>query len=215
MEDKKITEQESLELISQMIQQTKKETAIGSGNMFLMWGYLCTFMSLAVFAMSQIRQESGWGWLYMAIPVAGFITAGIMARWMKRKYNAPSTYTSSSISKMWLCLSFVFVFYAIRCFMHWEEPQGWTGMFLLGLLLPGIGTYCTGAILKENWVQWCGVMGTTFGCAFIHDICCDGIHISPKWCILMALAMVITLVIPGHILNYKAKKANSNKKGNA
>lgn len=209
MEEKKISEKESLELISQMIQQTKKDSAIGNGNMFLVWGYLCTFMSLAVFAMSQIRQESGWGWLYMAIPVVGFIAAGIVARSMKRKYNTPSTYASSSISKVWGCLSMVFVIYAIRCFLYLEEPQGWTGMFQLGLLLPGIGTYCTGVILKEKWVQWCGVMGATFGCAFLHDICCNGVHIELKWCILMAFAMIISLVIPGHILNYKAKKANA------
>ena len=209
MEEKKITEQESLELISQMIQQTKKESAIGSGNIFLVWGYLSTFISLAVYALSQIRQESGWGWLYMAIPVVGFISAGIVTRWMKRKYNTPATYASSSIGKVWACLSFVFLFYAIRCILYWDEPQGWRGMFLLGLFLPGIGTYCTGAILKENWVQWCGVMGTTFGCAFLHDICSKGVHIELRWSLLMAFAMIITLIIPGHILNYKAKKANA------
>ncbi|MCQ2212471.1 MAG: hypothetical protein MJZ36_02405 [Bacteroidaceae bacterium] len=209
MEEKKISEKESLELISQMIQQTKKDSAIGNGNMFLVWGYLCTFMSLAVFAMSQIRQESGWGWLYMAIPVVGFIAAGIVARSMKKKYNTPSTYASSSIGKVWFCLSFVFVFYAVYCFAYWNEPQGWTGMFLLGLFLPSIGTYCTGAILNEDWVQWCGIMGTTIGCKFLHEVCCDGMHIELKWCILMAFAMIISLVIPGHILNYKAKKANA------
>ncbi len=209
MEEKKITEKESLELISQMILQTKKESAIGSGNIFLIWGYLCTIMSLAVYAMSFIRQESGWGWLNIAIPVAGFIFAGIAARWIKRKYNKPSTYASSSIGKVWGCLSFVFVFYAIRCILDWDEPQGWTGMILLGLLLPGIGTYCTGAILKEDWVQWCGIMGATIGCAFLHDICCDGMQIELKWSLIMALAMIISLVVPGHILNYKAKKANA------
>lgn len=206
MEEKKITEQKSLELISQMIQQTRKDSAIGSGDIFLVWGYLCTLISLVVYAMSYIRHEGGWGWLYMAIPVAGFITAGIVARWLKRKYNTPSTYASSSISKVWGCLSMVFVIYAIRCFLYWEEPQGWTGMFQLGLLLPGIGTYCTGVILKEKWVQWCGVMGATFGCAFLHDICCNGVYIELKWPLLMAISMITSLVIPGHILNHKAKK---------
>lgn len=209
MEEKKISEKESLELISQMIQQTKKDSAIGNGNIFLVWGYLCTFMSLLVYAMSYIRKESGWGWLYMAIPVAVFIASGIVARSMKRKYNTPSTYASSSIGKVWFCLSFVFVFYAVYCFAFWNEPQGWTGMFLLGLFLPGIGTYCTGAILNEDWVQWCGIMGTTFGCKFLHGICCDGMHIELKWTLFMAFAMIMSLVIPGHILNYKAKKANA------
>lgn len=209
MEERKISEKESLEIISQMIQQTKKESAVGSGNVFLVWGYLCTFMSIAVYAMSYIRQESGWGWLYMAIPVVGFITSGIVVRKMKRMFNTPSTYASRSIGKVWACLSIVFASYAISCFIHWDMPQGWAGMFLLGLLLPGIGTYCTGAILKESAVQWCGLIGTLFGCAFLHSICCSGSLIGIKWPLIMACAMIIALVIPGHILNYKAKKANA------
>lgn len=39
MEDKKISERESLELITAMIRRTK-ERYIGDGNIMLMWGYL-------------------------------------------------------------------------------------------------------------------------------------------------------------------------------
>lgn len=44
MEEKILNEQESLELITQMINQTKKETVVGSGDTYLVWGYLCTFI---------------------------------------------------------------------------------------------------------------------------------------------------------------------------
>ncbi len=208
MEEKKISEKESLELISQMIQQTKKDSAIGNGNIFLLWGYLCTFISLLVYAMTYISQDSGWGWLYMAIPVVGFITAGIVTYRKKRKYNTPNTYASSSINQVWYCLIMVFVFYAFRCFRYMNEPQGWAGMFLLGSLLPGIGAYCTGTILKDNGVRWCGVVGATFGVCVLHNICCKGVHIELRWHLLMAFAMFVSLIIPGHILNHKAKKAN-------
>lgn len=36
MEEKKISEQESLELITRMINQTKKDLAVGNGDSFLM-----------------------------------------------------------------------------------------------------------------------------------------------------------------------------------
>ena len=39
MEEKKLSEQESLELISQMIRSTRKNMEVGSGNQFLYWGY--------------------------------------------------------------------------------------------------------------------------------------------------------------------------------
>lgn len=213
MEEKKLSEQESLELITRMINQTKQETAIGSGNIFLVWGYLCTFMSLVVFAMTFIRQEGGWGWLYLAIPMLGFIIAAIVARKTGKKYKAPATYQAKSINAIWAALSGIFGGYAGICLVTslFNSPQyahHWSGMFLLGMLLPGIGTYATGTILKEDLIKSCGLTGCIFGLIFLRDFCSSP-AISPSWCLGMAAAMVISLVIPGHILNAKAKKANS------
>lgn len=212
MEDKKLNEQESLELITRMINQTKQETALGSGNVFLVWGYLCTFMSLMVFALSFIRKEGGWGWLYIAIPFLGFLLAAIVARRTSKKYKTATTYQGKSINAIWGALSGIFGAYAGICLVTTLFSHGdvhvWSGMFLLGLLLPGIGTYCTGTILKENQLKNCGFAGCLVGLVFLRDFCTSS-AISIEWTILMAMAMVITLVIPGHILNAKAKKGNS------
>ncbi len=40
MEDRKLNEKESLELITQMIRNTRRNLDAGSGNMFLLWGYV-------------------------------------------------------------------------------------------------------------------------------------------------------------------------------
>ena len=45
MEDKKMTEKESLELITAMIQRTK-ERYVGDGNIMLMWGYLSVVVAV-------------------------------------------------------------------------------------------------------------------------------------------------------------------------
>lgn len=209
MEDKKITEQESLELISQMIQQTKKDSAIGSGDTFLTWGYLCVICSLSVVAMAYLAGGGRWGWLYFSIPLLGFIIAGFNANRLKKKYNGPSTYSASSINNIWGCLSGVFAAYAVWCLMDWSNHLGWSGMFFLGLLLPGIGTYSTGVILKEKVLQICGMSGIIIGLRFLHDLCCIGAMITIKWPIIMAVSLFITLVIPGHYLNYKSKKQNA------
>jgi len=209
MEDKMINEQESLELITRMINQTKKESALGSGNIFLVWGYLCTFMSLCVFGLSFIRQESGWGWLYLILPLLGFTIAGIVAGRTSKKYKNPATYQSKSISGVWASLSGVFAAYAVFCLLSWNEPKGWAGMFLLGLLLPGIGTFSTGIILKEWSLQLCGMIGAITGVEFLHELCVNGAVITIKWPLMMAVTLFITLAIPGHILNYKSKKDNA------
>ena len=48
MENKKLNEQESLALITQMIQNSKKGLVVGSGNSFLFWGYLTLAVSIAI-----------------------------------------------------------------------------------------------------------------------------------------------------------------------
>lgn len=215
MEEKNITEQESLELITRMISQTKKESAIGSGNMFLIWGYICTIMSLVVFGLSYIKTDSSLKWLNTVIPAVIFVAVGIVANRMSKKRKKPNTYFAKSVSGIWACMAGVFAAYVVVCLFHWETPQAWLGLYLLGLLLPGIGTFSTGIILKESWVEVCGIIGMMQGLGFLQTLCSytttgsssfifmDNPHALP---LMMAVAMIVTLIIPGYILRKKARK---------
>ena len=46
MEDRKLNEKESLELIAQMIRNTRRNLDAGGGNMFLLWGYVGAVVTL-------------------------------------------------------------------------------------------------------------------------------------------------------------------------
>lgn len=48
MDNKKLNEQESLELITQMIQNTKFKMVKNAGTPFLVWGYMTVVTSLLV-----------------------------------------------------------------------------------------------------------------------------------------------------------------------
>lgn len=217
MEEKNISEKESLEIISKMIDQTKKESAIGSGNMFLVWGYLLTFISLAMLVLLYTKADSSLKWLWIAVPIVTFIAVGIIANRLSKKFNKPATYPTKSVNRIWGCLAGVFAAYIVICFFHLETPHVWMGLYFLGLILPGIGTYCTGAILKENALHLCGLIGIVTSLGYLCNICCyaGGDDVSSVFMdnprtlpILLAVSLIITLVIPGHILNHKAKKVN-------
>lgn len=57
MEEKKLSEQESLELISQMIRSTRKNMEVGSGNQFLYWGYFTAALSVLLFLLVYYTGE--------------------------------------------------------------------------------------------------------------------------------------------------------------
>lgn len=62
MEDKKLTEQESLELITTMIRRTR-ERYIGDGNIMLMWGYLSVAVAALVWIMLAVTGHQAWNYL--------------------------------------------------------------------------------------------------------------------------------------------------------
>ena len=47
MKDKELNEKESLELIARMIRNTRRNLDTGSGNSFLVWGYVGVLVTLA------------------------------------------------------------------------------------------------------------------------------------------------------------------------
>ena len=56
MEEQKMNEKESLELIAQMIRVTKQSIGSGSGNKFLMYGYtaaICRSLSMLWFTLRE------------------------------------------------------------------------------------------------------------------------------------------------------------------
>ena len=80
MENKKLNEQESLALITQMIQNSKKGLVVGSGNSFLFWGYLTLAVSIAIFLLLYITGNQSWFWLGIVIPVIGCLYTYWVAR---------------------------------------------------------------------------------------------------------------------------------------
>lgn len=69
MEDKKLNEKESLALITQMINSSKKNMEIGQGNIMLIYGYFTTALSIVLFALISLTHDFiwSWGWMLMFV----------------------------------------------------------------------------------------------------------------------------------------------------
>lgn len=60
-------EKESLELITQMIQKTRKELEVGSGNVFLCYGYTSVILAIAVYLITHFTTQPAWNFLWFAM----------------------------------------------------------------------------------------------------------------------------------------------------
>ena len=58
-----MNEKESLELITRMIQNSKKNMELGSGNIFLLWGYLSVVTAAVVLLLVWQTGIMKWNWL--------------------------------------------------------------------------------------------------------------------------------------------------------
>ncbi len=207
MDEKRINQQESLEIISEMISRTKQQLCIGSGNILLMWGYVTVAVTLLVWSVLLITHNPAANWLWFLIWIIG---GSIMPR-MVRKERVKSgvmSYPMALSSGMWQIVGFSALACLALClgFMLVGGKDAWSTMLLFALLLVGFGETAQGIIVKERSMIFGGSIGILAG---IVTSCClsAGVPLYANWYMPMFIAaFVCMMIIPGHILNHKAKK---------
>lgn len=205
MEERKLTEKESLEVITSMIARTKAHY-LGSGNNLLMWGYLVVAVSIIVWMLLAATHQGYWNWLWFAIPLIGWPTQIIMGRKTERKNGAVS-YSDKITSRMWIIVGASEIVLTLACIALkvFGSINCWGSMLVYSLLIVPAAEITQGLIVKENSLTAGGAIGLTIGQA---TLCCviGGVALSTSWYMSMfILAFVAMMIIPGHIINKKAK----------
>ena len=206
MEDRKLTEKASLEVITLMISRTKAKY-IGSGNILLMWGYLIAIVSILVWVLLAVTHSNAWNWLWFAIPVVGVPITMVMSRKEQRAYGAVTCFDKIT-SRMWTIFGVSEIVLSLVCiaFGFLGGVNCWSAMLVYSLLLAPATEIAQGLILKETSLVGGGGVGLIVG---IITICCvaGGIPLDANWYMpLFILAWVSMMIIPGHVINSKTEK---------
>lgn len=211
MEEKNITEIESLQLITRMIQQTKDRLNIGSGNTFLIWGYVDAIISLLVGTLCLLLQNGYFSLLYLLIPVIGIPISMHNDKQNSKREGTASNYTSQLLANLWNVIGWCFAIAAIIivCFYFIYHANILGIFWMLGFILPALGCAVTGLIIKEKILTYGGYFGIACGIWFIGAFIVNPYYINLIWTFIFALCYIVMMVIPGHYLNYKAKKQNA------
>ncbi len=190
MEEKNLNEQESLELISQMIRNTKQRLEDGSGLPFLIWGYTTFFVSMAVYYFLNKTGNPQYNWLWFGIPVIGAMGMFVS---QKTKQKHSKNYIDRVIANIWTVMGIAAFFTSFSAFFV-RIP-----VLPMMILLMGIGTALTGLVIKFKPVIVSGFIG--MASCVIPYIIHDNIQI-----VVFGFIFLIMMVIPGHILNYQRRR---------
>ncbi len=199
MEEKRLNERESLEIISEMIQKTKSEPAMKQDyNAFLLYGYSAAIVSVAAWAVLHFTGRTEWLfiWFVLFLPsLWGFFTN-------KQRKPEVITYLSSMLGKIWqvigsmfglTCLAIVAIGFVIG-------RIDFSLMLPLSLLYAGIGTSMTGLVIKERLFIWLPLVGLV---AAIYMLLSEGYD--NVWNLLFGASFLLFMVIPAHICRSKIR----------
>ena len=187
MDNKKLNEQESLELITQMIQNTKFKMVKNAGTPFLVWGYMTVVTSLLVWYLLKETGNYYWQFLWLLMPAVSYPVTIYSQR---KKQRMARTYIDRIVGYVWVVFGL--------CGLLISCVSSLPILFVI-LLMMGMGTTLTGLIINMKLVTVSGVLGifASLGCLYIDKF--DQI-------LLFALAFVFMMVIPGHYLNIMSKR---------
>lgn len=80
MEERKLNERESLELITRMIQNTQQNTDVGGSNQFIIWGVTILIVSAIVGTLILLTNNMIFNFGYFLIPIIGYCWSKTLKR---------------------------------------------------------------------------------------------------------------------------------------
>lgn len=191
MEDRALNEKESLALISQMIQNTKKNVKQNAGAPALLWGYVTILTSLLVY-LGWIFINQQWvmyGW-YL-IPVLGIIGSLLLSR--REKPVLTKTFLDRVVKYIWMVLGMVCWGVSVAAFIF-----NFPILFFVSILMSAAITL-TGCVTDYKVYIYSGIAGIllSFLCLVVRG---------PEQILVFAGIFVVMMIIPSHLLNAELKK---------
>ena len=192
MEDKILNEKESLELISNMIQNSQQKIKSGNGITFLVYGYTTLAISILVYYLLKTTENNWYNLVWLGIPVIGFI---LLYLFRKDKPKYTKTYIDRVIRNVWTVIgSGIFLVSFAASFVR-------IPVLPVLILLLGSATAITGLIIKFRSVVIAGVLGMI---SFVLPF----VMVGYEQILIYGICVFVMMVIPGHILNFKGRNAN-------
>lgn len=198
MQEQALNEKESLEIITRMIQNAQRKLERGAGAPMLIWGYATVVTASMVWAILRLTLNYHAHYLWFLIPVFGLIATFITKKRLGKMHpKEVTTYVDKVVTYIWVvlgCTGFVVSLLSIVS-AAWTLPI----LFII-IVIMGMGATLTGLVIGFKPMVIGGVAGLLIG---IVNYLMPGFDIKM---LTFVLAFIVMYIIPGHLLNHKAKK---------
>lgn len=194
----------SLRLITETIERSRRTMAKNSGKPMILWGSLVAVTSVVIWLLWTKTGSPMWNFLWFAMSVIGTICSRLISR---NQEQVPASEISRILGKVWMWFGiFATGFFALVLLVALlRYALGMSGiiqidMTMLILMMMGLCGAISGSVLKLKPITVSSVVATVLSVIFLLMIP-DG---SPLQILTFLIMGVFALIVPGVILQRKA-----------
>lgn len=204
MENNELNPEKSLQIISEAIRRSRREFEKNAGTPLIIWGVSIFLLSLVVWLVWKSTGNPAWNFLWFSTIILWIVFSIIGKK--KEKEVKTKNFLGEIIGYVWISYGiFAIGISAVSCFIFSSNSglniylSSAFLVMIIGILL-GFSAMITGLLVKNLWIVIAGIingLGTPIAFGFLDDA---------DLTLLIGIASLITLLIPGIILNLQSKK---------
>lgn len=203
--EKNLTTENSLKIIAETMERSRMTIAKNTGKPLILWGCMVAVTSVVIYFLWSKTGSPVWNLLWFAMTAISVVCNIVMD---KNKEKAPSNEISRIIGKTWMWFG---IFTTGLYLMIWvayfilracnPEASIHVDLTLVISLMMGLCGVISGVVMKMKSVVACLVVATAI--SVVVALVVNG----PAQILVFAILGVLGLVIPGIILQNKAKNS--------
>lgn len=202
----KLTEQESLAVITEMIDRARHNIRKGAGSSMIFWGSYIAFLAITNVILAFVLpnpNQSFWVWI-LCIP--GFFIDQLIQR-KKQKESLIKTHVDKIVGSTWQAFVLANITFLVIIFAtayHFQNPWFFSLINPVILLMVGITQMITSVATRFKPFMW-GAKGMYIGSV----LCIAALFVTKEPIVvqflILAACMILGFVIPGIKLNKLAQ----------
>lgn len=187
-QNKEMTAQESLKIISETLNNSRRSILQNNSKGFILWGVLLTVMSLVVFFTWHFTGSAAWNFLWFLMPVIGYPLAILL---YKKDRAVPQNFVGKLLGHVWAVFGCFSIVLSILACTVVPIPITFTIVLLLGV------AECVSGVILNHWPIIIG--GFLFG---VCGAAAATMFVSEHQILLFTLGGII-LLVTGLIIKYQ------------